>query len=970
MVFKYGIVIVLLLAPQILVAQSSERRIQTEGELVFALLSLNHDQQSIARLLESHPQLVNSQLWKDLSDRAADFYTISPDQSLAMYEVAIQVAAQLHDQKLLATTYYNIGRTYSGLNQFPEAIGAYEKSGDYFEQAGLRRDLIYILADLGALYFIREDYEKARKYSERSIAIADGVRADSPLGAWPDDFGRARALLTLGEIESRDGDNEVAVQKLEGSLALYQGLGRGNSSYDLYVERIYSALGRAYPEVGESARALLYLGKALEIANAQSDTTMIASLHNDIGYLYLEQEDYAQANAQFGESLKIYVAEKNQREEARVLLNLGVVDQRRSNYDDALRYFRGSLRAATATDIAEVQIAADEGIGVVLIAKMDFHGATEALDKGLAIAKRLSDKTRQTEILWRMAQVCYEMGNYSQSAALAESAVSLARASRLSKLLYLATTTLGQSYAAQKKVEIAISTLTQAVEEVEAMRDEVAGREEERQVFFESKVTPYQALMDLLIQQGRSLDALLYAERAKGRVLLDVLSGGRAELTKALTPAERENVQHLNRNISNLNEQIRKAETNNSASLESLYPRLDAARLEYQSFQDAAFVTHPELNVRSGRTATIDRSGIDGLTRNSDSAYLEYVVSKERVYLFVLTATKATNGPQLKAYPLTVTPAELVRKVDQFHEELANLNPDYSGNAHELYSLLVAPAAEQLKGVETLCIVPDGVLWNLPFQALMPADEHYLLEDHSIYYAPSLSVLREMSEKRRGGRNANSLIAFGNPVIGKDEQRQVDLCPLPEAENEVGSIAKTAGLEAKRVFIGRDASEKTFKNLAPGFSVIHLATHGVLDNRNPLYSHLLLTKTEGDTEDDGLLEAREIMEMRLDADLAVLSACDTANGKIAPGEGVMGMSWAFFVAGCRSMLVSQWKVNSSSTSQLMVNFYQQSDLVRTRSGGANARALRAAALQLMKDDRYRHPFFWAGFVLVGANRTQ
>jgi CHAT domain-containing protein len=833
MLFKYGIVIVLLVLPPLLSAQSSERQIQTEGELVSALCRLNQDQQSREQLLKSHEQLVDSQLWKDLNDRAAAFYALSPAQSLAIYEVAIQVAAQLRDQRSLATTYYNIGRTYSGLNQFPAAIGAYEKSREYFAQAGLERDEIYVLGDLGALYFIQEDYEKAKEYSEQSISIADKVKTDSRPGAWPDDFGRARALQTLAEIDTRNGDHEHAIQKLQESLALYQRLNSGPSSSDPYILRVYATLGRVYPEIGDSAAGLLYLRKALEIAMAQSDTTMIASLHNDIGYLYLEQEDYAQANAQFGESLKIYVAEKNQREEARVLLNLGVVDQRRSNYDDALRYFRGSLRAATATDIAEVQIAADEGIGVVLIAKMDFHGATEALEKGLAIAKRLSDKTRQTEVLWRMAQVCYEMGNYSQSAALAESAVSLARASHLSKLLYLATTTLGQSYAAQKKVEIAISTLTQAVEEVEAMRDEVAGRQEERQVFFESKVTPYQALMDLLIQQGRSLDALLYAERAKGRLLLDVLSGGRAELTKALTPAERENVQHLNRNISNLNEQIRKAETNDSASLESLYPKLDAARLEYQSFQDAAFVTHPELNVRSGRTATIDRSGIDGLTRNSGSAYLEYVVSKDHVYLFVLTTTQS-NELQLKSYRLMIPPAELVRKVDQFHDQLANLNPDYSGNAHELYSLLVAPAAEQLKGVDTLCIVPDGVLWNLPFQALMPANEHYLLDDHAIYYAPSLSVLREMSKKERGGRNANSLIAFGNPVIGKDEQRQVDLCPLPEAENEVGSIAKTAGLEAKKVFIGRDASEKTFKTLAPGFSVIHLATHGVLDNRNPL----------------------------------------------------------------------------------------------------------------------------------------
>ena len=119
---------------------------------------------------------------------------------------------------------------------------------------------------------------------------------------------------------------------------------------------------------------------------------------------------------------------------------------------------------------------------------------------------------------------------------------------------------------------------------------------------------------------------------------------------------------------------------------------------------------------------------------------------------------------------------------------------------------------------------------------------------------------------------------------------------------------------------------------------------------------------------DGLLEAREIMNMNLRADLAVLSACETANGRISPGEGVMGMSWAFFVAGTRSMLVSQWKVNSASTSQLMVHFYQSLESSQSHSKASKAGALRNAALKSMKDPRYRHPFYWAGFVLVGTNK--
>jgi len=243
----------------------------------------------------------------------------------------------------------------------------------------------------------------------------------------------------------------------------------------------------------------------------------------------------------------------------------------------------------------------------------------------------------------------------------------------------------------------------------------------------------------------------------------------------------------------------------------------------------------------------------------------------------------------------------------------------------------------------------------------MTNDQRFLIEDHALYYAPSLSVLYEMEKnsipfKKTGA----SLIALGNPVIGKDEQRNEELCPLPEAEAEVNSIAESFNPTGRRVLIGREATEKSFRALAPTYSTIHLATHGIIDNRQPLYSHLLLTKSEGDPENDGLLEAREIMNMSLRADLAVLSACETANGTISPGEGVVGMSWAFFVAGTRSMLVSQWKVNSESTSQLMMNFYQP----RTNN---KALALQRSALRLMKDQQYRHPFYWAGFVLIGRN---
>jgi CHAT domain-containing protein len=144
--------------------------------------------------------------------------------------------------------------------------------------------------------------------------------------------------------------------------------------------------------------------------------------------------------------------------------------------------------------------------------------------------------------------------------------------------------------------------------------------------------------------------------------------------------------------------------------------------------------------------------------------------------------------------------------------------------------------------------------------------------------------------------------------------------------------------------------------------VLHFATHGLLDNRNPLFSYLTLAQTAGDKNEDGLLEAREIINMDLHAKLAVLSACQTARGRVGAGEGVIGMSWALFVAGVPTTVASQWNVDSASTTSLMIDFHRR---LTTRPREAKAEALRQAALGLLKSERYRHPFYWAGFVMIG-----
>jgi CHAT domain-containing protein len=222
------------------------------------------------------------------------------------------------------------------------------------------------------------------------------------------------------------------------------------------------------------------------------------------------------------------------------------------------------------------------------------------------------------------------------------------------------------------------------------------------------------------------------------------------------------------------------------------------------------------------------------------------------------------------------------------------------------------------------------------------------------------------------GGAPGTLLALGNPLTGKgsgggaaSSLRDGRLDPLPEAEAEVKALGRLYGASRSRVYTGAEAREDRFKSEAGRAGILHFAAHGLVNNASPMYSHLALAG--GGAGEDGLLEAWELTRLDLKADLAVLSACETARGRAAAGEGMIGLSWAMFLAGVPSIVVSQWKVESAGTRELMVNFHRAliTPQGAGKAGPAKTEALRSAALKLMKNPETSHPFYWAAFVLVG-----
>jgi CHAT domain-containing protein len=314
---------------------------------------------------------------------------------------------------------------------------------------------------------------------------------------------------------------------------------------------------------------------------------------------------------------------------------------------------------------------------------------------------------------------------------------------------------------------------------------------------------------------------------------------------------------------------------------------------------------------------------------------------------------------------------ELAKKVGRYRSEISEGKLDFKKQGRDIYDLLIKPASPQLTGKANFIIIPDGPLWELPFQALLDEKDKALIEKAAVSYAPSLTALREMSkevEKRRTSSQLE-LFAIGNPIVGdatSAKVRQVFMSekmePLPEAERLVNVLGTMYGASRSRVYTGDAAREAVAKTEAPKYRVVQFATHGILNDVSPMYSHIVLSRKDGDPSEDGLLEAWEMKDLDLKADMVILSACETARGKLSSGEGVIGMTWAMFIAGAPTTVASQWKVESSSTTELMLEFHRQ---LLAKKKVSKAEALRRASLKVMKTPGFSHPSYWAGFVIVG-----
>jgi CHAT domain-containing protein len=567
-------------------------------------------------------------------------------------------------------------------------------------------------------------------------------------------------------------------------------------------------------------------------------------------------------------------------------------------------------------------------IGRVLVSRGDDAGAEIELLKSRSLARNIRSQRTLIRTLTELSELRRRQRRFDEALAFAEEGIreldgqdGIGRTVSGEIPAWSPHTAAGRTLRALGRPADAERSFRAAIAAIEQRRARLPAHGTLLTSYVEDKATPYRELADLLVECGRAAEAVAVADQIKGRALRDLLESGRIDLDAQMSERDRQEEKRLVARLAELNTAI-VASPESSVARSRLETQRVEARAVLDRFQTELHLRHPILRARAP-------AADDPLHVPPDELVLDYVVGDRRTIVFALRAGKVVP------HVIAIRRADLEARVERLVMRIASRDASWRADAVAFYNLLVRPALDG--SAKRICIIPDGPLWKVPFHAL-------LLDRAAVYYAPSLGVRNRRMPR---ARSAATVLALGNPAVAGD---------LADAEEEVKEIGRLYASRS-RVLTRRDAAEGVVKREGGRYDILHIAAHAVADDRRPMYSAVLLARDAGD---DGFLEAREVLELDLDADLAVLAACSTGQGRIHEGEGLVSLAWAFLAAGSRSTVVSQWSAESRSTRLLMIWFHRA-----MRRGLSPAEAMREAQQQLRRDRAYRHPFYWAPFVVIG-----
>jgi CHAT domain-containing protein len=707
------------------------------------------------------------------------------------------------------------------------------------------------------------------------------------------------------------------------------------SGNQYYLAQAVYGLGVAYHYLGDAERALRCFHECLALKERIGDEGK-SSVLLAIGAVHAAQEDWPAALQAFREAEKIAVKAQNRDLLSRIYNNIGTVLHRQGEYRQGADTYREGLKAAEGSP--EMQALLQGNLTLALVELPDAEISPKEVAGLIEASERLGLPHLSYLAYAASAREAERHGNFRDAERFFERAISL----------------------------------------IEGKRSELftaSGRAR----YLQTKLYVYEGYISFLFDRSKSgsenqwtAKAFDISERAKARSLLETLPEARRHLDEQLPEPMRRRKEGLLAAISGIQRQL--------IGLGGSSSERQNLMAELQKAEDGLDNLLSEMRMKRPRQSEILYPRFRRLTEiqrvlEPGEVFLSFIAGDKHSFAWALTQT----GISMRKLPKRKFFEE---KVGRFREQVTlpsrrpgNL-PDVSETARELYAELIGPLVKDLSKITSLIIAPDGLLHYFPFEALRDKNR-YLIETVDVSYVSSGSVLLALREAGRRGDNPRyDVLAVGSPRFpwsqeGLSEptlalrdfylERGLALSHLPHAEIEIAAISSFFG-DGAHVQLGSLATEDWIKQTdLTRYRYLHFATHGLADEKMPDRSALVFSMPSGENE-DGLLQTREIMDLKLGADLVVLSGCSTGLGRLIRGEGILGLSQSFLYAGAPSVVVSLWNVSDRSTAEFMKLFYE-----RLSEGLSKTEALREAKLAMLGSERpaWRHPFFWAPFVLVG-----
>jgi CHAT domain-containing protein/lipopolysaccharide biosynthesis regulator YciM len=823
-------------------------------------------------------------------------------------------------RRLSAADFVGAGEIYEYTEALARSIGDDVSAGDS-------------LLGLGQVYGRRADYERAQAALKESLAIGTRLGDQRLIAA---------SLNNLGIVYRLQGDYEPARESYRRVLAIAEA-----AHNDDQIARARTNLGVIETYQGMYDAAVADLQGGLDIATRLKNAPLVLNGTLNLGNVYYYQGNCTLALDLYGHVLAEAERVRNVVSTLSALTNIAACERSLGRYDAALEHLRRVITLADERKMPAEVARARYGIAVVYRHERRWQEAMNELNASLEVRESIGDRLGIAETLVERGDVQLNLHEYDAALESVTRGAALADELDLPEVAFGARTIQGKTLIALGRSAEAETALRGAIRTIEATRLRVAGTAIDRARYLSESIEAYVVLAGLLAERHRDFDALVVAEQSHARSLGEVVAGHGAE--DVLTVAERERQRALQKRLGSLNREIDALPPGaaNAARMNELASARRAARLEEDRFTSSLYASHPELRLRLGAPTPL---ALDTLARRLDpsTAIVEYVEAPDAT--LILTATTGPKGPVVRARTVPVRSADLDARVAAFNDAIARRDLGVGAEAKALGALLLEPALAA--GRERIIIVPDGALWTLPFHALRSAADRYVAEDHVVSYAPSIVALQLLADRRTGPASGPRTGFLG--IADPDPAH-----PLPDARRQVESLAADPAWRG-RALTGPAATEAAVRQAIGSARIVHVASHGVFEDASPLYSHLVLAPGDGTgTSNDGRLDAWELMRLRLRASLVVLAACETGRGGISSGEGVIGLSWAALAAGAPAAVVSLWRVDESATGAWMTAFYAS-----WNAAGAS-RAAADASRALMASDRYRHPFYWAPFVVIG-----